>query len=204
MNIYFRDNTTKKIKIATHITFDEAGFTVPKTSLSPTQCTLQEAGYEQISGHPTGPLDETTTVPAIDIQPEVQHSLYVQLLTENARLPVRSTPESAGLDLFSSQDVHLLTHTQVQILTDLAVFPPPGSYRQTLPCSGLILRRELWIEVILDLSYIMYNNLDTEYNIKCGDHIAQMVIYNITHPIPIKARLLQPTQRGTNAGASSH
>ncbi len=49
----------------------------------------------------------------------------------------------------------------------------------------------------------MYNNSDTEYNIKCGDCIAQMVTYNIAHPIPIEASHLQPTQRGPNGFGST-
>jgi len=36
-NIYYRDNTTKRIKIATHVTFDEAGMTIPPAERTPAQ-----------------------------------------------------------------------------------------------------------------------------------------------------------------------
>jgi hypothetical protein len=44
-NIYFRDNQTKRIKIATHVQFDEAGMTIPKAERSYFMNTLQELGY---------------------------------------------------------------------------------------------------------------------------------------------------------------
>jgi hypothetical protein len=43
--IYFRDNQTKRIKIATHVQFDEAGMTIPKAERSYFMNTLQELGY---------------------------------------------------------------------------------------------------------------------------------------------------------------
>jgi hypothetical protein len=35
-NIYYQEHQTKWIKIATHVSLNEAAFTLPKTSLSPT------------------------------------------------------------------------------------------------------------------------------------------------------------------------
>ena len=40
-NIYYRDSETKCIKIATHITFDEAGYSVPTHAQTPSQQALQ-------------------------------------------------------------------------------------------------------------------------------------------------------------------
>lgn len=43
-NIYYRDSNTKRIKIATHVQFDEAGFTLPRFEISSTIIALQELG----------------------------------------------------------------------------------------------------------------------------------------------------------------
>jgi len=40
-NVYYQDHLTKRIKISTHVTFDEAGYTLPKAALSNTQIRLQ-------------------------------------------------------------------------------------------------------------------------------------------------------------------
>jgi hypothetical protein len=43
-NIYYRDIHTKKIKLATHVTFDEAGYTIPPHERTQLQHELQAIG----------------------------------------------------------------------------------------------------------------------------------------------------------------
>lgn len=65
-NIYYQDIATKKIKIATHVTFDEAGYTIPPSDLSQTQHRLQLCHLKQV--------DHTASTKATDNEIEaVQH-----------------------------------------------------------------------------------------------------------------------------------
>jgi len=63
-NIYCQDNGTKRIKLTTHVTFDEAGYTNPPNSRSPTQQLLQH-----LQGSPTPP---TTPAPGDIIKHPLQ------------------------------------------------------------------------------------------------------------------------------------
>jgi hypothetical protein len=52
-NIIYIDDVTKRIKIATHCVFDEAGVTLPPLEQSPAQQALQKAGYKPDPAKPT-------------------------------------------------------------------------------------------------------------------------------------------------------
>ncbi|RWR98826.1 hypothetical protein B4U79_05759, partial [Dinothrombium tinctorium] len=58
-------------------------------------------------------------------------------LSENAKSPIRATPLSAGLDLYSAEDVILGPNSRKRVMTDLRVWLPPGCYGRIAPRSGL-------------------------------------------------------------------
>jgi len=120
-NIYYRDSETKRVKIATHVTFDEAGYTIPDSQLTPIQRTLQRCGHAQ---------DQHCTTSTPEEIPSSTNVLQVQLLTPQATLPTRGTPDSAGLDLYSATQVDLPPGVPTAVPTDIAVCPPPGTYCQ--------------------------------------------------------------------------
>jgi len=120
-NIYYRDSKTKRVKIATHVTFDEAGYTIPDSQLTPIQRTLQCCGHEQ---------DQHCTTSIPEEIPSNTNVLQVQLLTPQATLPTRGTPDSAGLDLYSATQVDLPPGVPTAVPTNIAVCPPPGTYCQ--------------------------------------------------------------------------
>lgn len=63
-NINYQDTATKK-KIATHVTFDEAGYTLPPAALSQTQRQLQFCAYKDskdVTHNWTHPLMTRTTI----------------------------------------------------------------------------------------------------------------------------------------------
>ncbi len=96
-NIYFRDTTAKCIKVATHVTFDEAGYTIPKSSLTQTQRRLQKAGISCEDNDPKEPAEAPSTEQHHDDNIRVQDAqniIKVQLLSPNATLLVRATPEA--------------------------------------------------------------------------------------------------------------
>ena len=62
-------------------------------------------------------------------------------LCENAKLPVRGTPRSAGYDLVVAQSGLLLVHSKVLMKTGLSMALPPGCYGRIAPRSGLALKK---------------------------------------------------------------
>jgi len=186
-NVYYHDSTSGKIKIAMHITFDEAGFTVPKLSLTPTQRALQNTGYQE------APMLRTNTDQSHAGKPEsMDDQLLIQLLSDNARLPVRSTPGSACLDLFSAIDATIPPHKQCMIPTDLAISPPNGTYCQIMSRSGMVLKHGIetragTIDSDLrgDVTIILCNTTDQPFNVRVGDRVAQLITFYIAQPTPV-------------------
>jgi hypothetical protein len=144
-NIYYRDSKTKRFKIATHVTFDEAGYTIPGSQLTPIQRTLQRCGHEQ---------DQHCTTSIPEEIPSNTNVLQVQLLTPQATLPTRGTPDSAGLDLYSATQVDLPPGVPTAVPTDIAVCPPLGTYCQVLSRSGLMLHHQVEVKAgVIDQDY---------------------------------------------------
>lgn len=98
-NIYYQDNATKRVKIATHVTFDEVGYTLPQETLSTTQRSLQQHAILSTK------VEDDYTAPLTPNTPD--QVLYVKRISDVATLPPLATPDSAGLDLYSAIDVSL-------------------------------------------------------------------------------------------------
>jgi dUTP pyrophosphatase len=208
-NIYFRDNATQQVKVATHVTFDEAGFILPRSMLSPTQRALQDAGYDQLSNSKSSTSHEPTD--------EKHHhanashdTLYVQRLSNQATIPVRSSTEAAGLDLFSATDILIPPHTPTKVPTDIAIKPPPGTYCQILSRSGMLLNQQIEAKAgTIDSDYtgnvqvILHNNSEQDYYAKRGDRVAQLITYHISQPTPTDVQELPATVRGTHGFGST-
>mmetsp|Transcript_15433 Transcript_15433/g.22003 ORF Transcript_15433/g.22003 Transcript_15433/m.22003 type:complete len:95 (+) Transcript_15433:941-1225(+) len=73
-NIYYQDYKTKRIKIATHVKFDEAGYRLPKANLPPAMQILQELGHRE---------PPPTEIPG----EHGEDKLQVKLLSDKAKLP---------------------------------------------------------------------------------------------------------------------
>ena len=64
--------------------------------------------------------------------------LKFKKLSQNAITPVRGSPCSAGLDLFSAESKIIGPYDRARIRTDIAVKLPPGTYGRIAPRSGLV------------------------------------------------------------------
>lgn len=134
-NVYYQDYATGRIKIATHVTFDEAGFTLPTSELSPGMKILQQVGL---------PKDLSAETPAQhtlpEQPPEPDTHLQIKLLTEFAQPPRRATPEAAGYDLFSAVHLVIEPHQRALVATNISIKPPAGTYGQIVSRSGLAIK----------------------------------------------------------------
>ena len=98
--------------------YDEACVTLEESELPPMAIALQQAGYNNTCSTPSDtplPIDDSI--------------LKVQLLTDDAKLPDKSTPYSAGLDINSAIDKTILPGEHI-ISTDIAIEPSPQTYAQ--------------------------------------------------------------------------
>jgi dUTP pyrophosphatase len=101
--------------------------------------------------------------------------------TSPVRLPERATPGSVGFDLRAASGVRLTRGRVVRVGTGLRIRPPPGTFIEVRPRSGLSTKgvimpnapgtidRDYADELQVPLLYL----LPGSYRIEAGDRIAQ-------------------------------
>lgn len=66
--------------------------------------------------------------------------VHYKKLTENATAPVRATPQSAGLDLFTAYEYNIGPQCRQLCHTDIALACPENTYGRVAPRSGLAVK----------------------------------------------------------------
>jgi len=61
-------------------------------------------------------------------------------LSSNAKEPLKSTPESAGFDLYSAYEYQIEPNGKILAKTDIQLCLPYGCYGRLAPRSGLTLK----------------------------------------------------------------
>lgn len=137
--------------------------------------------------------------------------LRVRLLRAGARIPLRATPHSTGLDLFACLEtpVRLGPHPQL-VPTGIAIECPAGYDAQVRPRSGLSARGIGVAFGTIDADYrgevlvTMWTFGETvEYEISDGDRIAQLVVATVALPEVEVVDALSDTQRGGGGHGST-
>ncbi|BAF12776.1 Os03g0669100 [Oryza sativa Japonica Group] len=115
--------------------------------------------------------------------------LKVKKLSENAVLPSRGSALAAGYDLSSAAEVVVPARGKAMVPTDLSIAIPEGTYARVAPRSGLALKHSIDVGAgVIDADYrgpvgvILFNHSDTDFAVKPGDRIAQMIIEVIVTP----------------------
>lgn len=140
--------------------------------------------------------------------------LLFKRLSENASLPRRATPESAGLDLCAclTEDIVIKPFERVRIPTGLAMALEPGTVGLVYPRSGLSSKHGITLSNcvgVIDSDYRgelqipMTNHSDTPFTIYHGDRIAQLVVTPILLPEPEETDTLPETLRGEGGFGST-
>ncbi|RYR25415.1 hypothetical protein Ahy_B02g059140 [Arachis hypogaea] len=70
---------------------------------------------------------------------------YLSFVSDNAVLPSRASPLSAGYDLSSAVDTKIPARGKDLVATNLSISIPEGTYARIAPRSGLPLKH--WIDV---------------------------------------------------------
>lgn len=119
--------------------------------------------------------------------------------------PSYATVGSAGLDLRSTQDIHLEPQERKLVGTGLCIALPIGYEAQIRPRSGWALKKGITVlntPGTIDTDYrgeigvILYNSSNEAVDLKRGDKIAQMVIARYEQCIFENVDILDVTSRG--------
>ena len=200
----YLDNTTKREKITSHLEYDEAHYTIRDQDRPIGAKALLNHGYNNNAYAPTinppKPVSSNTT----------PTKLYIQKLSENATLPIKSTDGAAGLDLYSAEPCIILPNEIKLIKTDIALICPPGTYGRIAPRSGLTIKQQLDVRAgVIDSDYrgniivAMHNIGAEERNLEQGTKIAQLILEKISNVVIEEVNELPATERGTNGFGST-
>jgi len=129
--------------------------------------------------------------------------LRIQLLNENAKAPLRATENSAGYDLFSSENTLVCAKDKKIVKTGISIAVPEGHYGRVAPRSGLAVKNFIDVGAgVIDSDYrgevgvVLFNFSDINFEIKKGDRIAQLIIEKISNPEILVVESLDNTDRG--------
>ncbi len=204
-NIIYIDDVTKRIKIATHCVFDEAGVTLPPLEQSTAQQALQKAGYK-----PDPAITHNDVTEAVIGNDTTEH-LIVKLLSQNAKTPQKGTPGAAGYDVFSAVTASLQPGQRGLFPLDIQLTPPQGTYIQMKSRSGISVKNIVDVQAgVIDADFtgnvtvVLHNHGTETFHVNIGDKIAQIVIIKIETPdIHMTTAEAQSTQRGENGFGST-
>jgi dUTP pyrophosphatase len=118
--------------------------------------------------------------------------LSFRRLSQYALAPIRGSQHAAGYDLSSAYDGIVEAHGRFTFKTDLQIKLPVGCYGRIAPRSGLA--SQFFIDVgggVVDPDYegnvmvLLYNFSDTNYVVKRGDRIAQLICERINADVQL-------------------
>ncbi|XP_027092821.2 deoxyuridine 5'-triphosphate nucleotidohydrolase-like [Coffea arabica] len=134
----------------------------------------------------------------------------VKRLSDNAILPSRGSPLSAGYDLSSAAETKVPARGKALIPTDLSIAVPQGTYARIAPRSGLTWKNSIDVGAgVIDADYrgpvgvILFNHSDVDFEVKPGDRIAQLIVQKIVTPEVEEVDDLDATVRGSGGFGST-
>lgn len=199
-NVYYIDDQTRRIKITTYCTFDEAAMTLPTVEQPPSAKALQQLGYPQDTPHDT----------ESEYHAEPEPTLKIRLLSNQAKMPTKTTSQSVGYDLYSARQLTVEPGHRALIPIDIAVTPPPGTYIQIASRSDLATKHQIDTTAgVIDVDYtgnltvVLHNSSQEVFKVEPGDRIAQMLIIPVLSPTATQVDALEATQRGPQGSGST-
>ena len=136
--------------------------------------------------------------------------LNFKRLDPRAVLPARGSAMSAGLDIYSIEDLTIGSKQRSLARTGLAVAIPEGYYGRLAPRSGLASQKGLDVLAgVIDADYrgeigcILYNTSDERIHLPAQSKICQLIIEKIIVPMAVWADELDPTERGRGGFGST-
>jgi len=135
--------------------------------------------------------------------------LYLQRLTETAKLPTRATEYAAGLDLYAAETATIHEYNRAWISTGIALALDPFHVGQVWPRSGLAGHGLDTSAGVVDADYrgevkvLLCNGTPHKKTVHAGDRIAQFIIVPVARLEIIEMDALPATERGANGFGST-
>ncbi len=136
--------------------------------------------------------------------------LHFKRLDPRAILPTRGSSASAGLDIYSIEDITMAPRQRVLARTGLAVAVPLGFYGRVAPRSGLAVKNGLDVLAgVIDSDYrgevccALLNTGDETLTLPAGSRLCQLIIEQIITPASEWANNLDETTRGDGGFGST-
>ncbi|WP_075881478.1 dUTP diphosphatase [Vreelandella massiliensis] len=137
-------------------------------------------------------------------------NLLVKRLTNDAQLPTRGTPLSAGWDIYCTESVDIPPGRRAVLPTGLAMAVEPGWYLRIAPRSGLAAKQGYNVHAgVIDADYrgevkvALINHGDETLEFRRGDRIAQAIMERCSTGALIEVTDLPETSRGTHGLGST-
>lgn len=133
----------------------------------------------------------------------------VQLLSDKAMIPHRSSNDAAGYDLFSSESLVLPSNTRQAIGTGIKIKIPIGTYARIASRSSMALKGIDVVAGVVDADYrgevkvILHNFSKEDLFITQGHKIAQLILERIKTPSVVVVDYLPETKRGEKGFGST-
>ena len=130
-------------------------------------------------------------------------------LDKGAKLPTRAHATDAGLDLYAMEDQIISARESAEFDTGVHIELPAGTVGFLKSKSGLNVKHGITGEGVIDVGYTgsirvkLYNHSGTDYRVKAGDKISQLVILPILAPSLELVEELGESERGENGFGSS-
>lgn len=137
--------------------------------------------------------------------PRKKIQVKIEKINENAKIPEYAHPSDAGADIYAAEDITIEPRDTVIIPTGIKVAIPVGYTIFIYPRSGMSLKTGMRIANsvgVIDSDYnkeigvIMTNTGNSQYTIRQGDKIAQMVIMPVPMIKFIEVNNIQDSGRG--------
>lgn len=131
------------------------------------------------------------------------------ILDNGAKMPNRAHDTDAGLDLFSCETKVIPARGSAIFDTGVHIELPPNTVGFLKSKSGLNVKHGILSEGVIDVGYTgsivakLYNNSDTDYEVKKGDKITQLVILPILTPKLNLVTEFDKTDRDTDGFGST-
>ena len=131
-------------------------------------------------------------------------------VTDKAFAPMKGSPLAAGYDLYSAYDTIVPARGKALIKTDIQVAVPSGCYGRVAPRSGLAIKNFIDVGAgVIDEDYrgnlgvVLFNFGETDFEIKYGDRVAQLICERIKYPELEECETLDETERSAGGFGST-
>lgn len=139
-------------------------------------------------------------------------NVKIKRVHQNAKVPTFATGCSAGLDCYAPIDDILMPRERKLIPLGFILSIPEGYEAQVRPRSGMALKDGIMVSNspgTIDADYrgevgvILWNTSDTEFHIKEGMRICQLVFNRYEVPYFLEVSEVDKTERGEGGFAST-